>query len=363
MNFKKNTFGLTIIFLLSLAACKDPIVDYKNCLNSYVSAKKTTPIYHNNFNIVQLSDLHWSTMTDVVGQREYLKNLIFSIIEEKGSIDLIELTGDQFMLFNMDVVKDLIDILESFSIPYAITWGNHDREGTAHPNWIIEQFKNAPHCLYTQVDNDNVYGTSNYVINLIDEFNVCKWQIVNLDSGTDYAKDSLSLGMTYDYIRQDQAEWWKAEHDLVGDDVPVIAYYHIPQYETELAWLEYKNSGESYSSKQKFFKYEGFGSCNFNKIPYFYNLAKDHGLKGIFMGHCHSNDWTTEYNGVVLGCGVKTGKELYYAKVSQNDASKVGINRAFDLVGASVVTLHDDSTFDLNHFYFDNCGFSKWVNF
>ena len=360
---KKCGFGLALISLLSLVSCNKNIIDYKSCLDLYIVNKEKTPIYYDGFTIVQLADIHWSTTTNVFEQRQYLTNLLNEISKEKGKIDLLELTGDQVMLFSKDVITDLINTLESIGIPYAVTWGNHDRHGEASPTWISNAFSSAPHCLYTQVDNDNVYGNSNYVINLYNDSNNCKWQIVNLDSGADYADNSVGIGMTYDYIREDQAAWWKSEHDLVGKDVPVIAYYHIAQHEMEEAWNEFKDAGDSYTGKQKFFKFESFASSSANKVPYFFNIAKDNGLKGIFVGHCHANDWTADYQGVTIGCGVKTGKELYYAKVSLEDAKKVGINRAFDLVGASVVSLHNDGTFDLDHFYFDNNGLNEWVKY
>lgn len=358
---KKIGLGLALISILSMASCNQAITDYHTCLEKYVASAEKTPSYYDGFKIVQLTDLHWETMTIIPDAKDYLKNLIDSIIKEKGKIDLIQLTGDEFMFFNMNTVLDLINTLESFEIPYSVLWGNHDRQGRANPVWIADQFRSAKHCLFTQVDNDNVYGASNYVINLKDELDNVRWQIVNLDSGADYTDDSLGIGMTYDYIRQDQAEWWKAEHDAVGDDVPVMAYYHIAQYETEMAWADYLENGYGQVTKQKFFKLEGFGGSKANKTPYFFNMAKDHGLKGIFVGHAHSVDLTFDYQGVTIGFGVKTGKELYYGKVSKEDAASVGIDRGFDLVGASIVTLHDGGNFDLEHFYFDNAGFSEWV--
>ena len=363
INMKKIGLGLALVSLLTIPSCSNAIVDYHDHLNEYVERMNT---YHDGFTIVQLTDLHWEIMTDVVGQRQYVQNLIDAIIAKKGPIDLIELTGDQFMFFDMAVIQDFIDFMESLNIPYAVLNGNHDRQGRAHPDWISNQYRNAENCLYRQLDNDNVYGTSNFVINLYDNESStdCKWQIVNLDSGADYADNSFGIGMTYDYIRQDQADWWKAEHDLVGDDVPVLAFYHIAQYKMEEEWNEYEAAGDGFTRKQKFFKYERFASSTKNTTDYFYNAAVGHGLKGAFVGHAHADDWTvTTSDNVILGLGVKTGKELYYGKVTKDDAEKVGIDKGFDLIGASVMTLHDGGDFDLDHFYFDNAGFSEWVRY
>jgi hypothetical protein len=77
---------------------------------------------------------------------------------------------------------------------------------------------------------------------------------------------------------------------------------------------------------------------------------------------------------MVLGLGVKTGKELYFAHVDASDETKevqdgltsVGINEEFDLIGASLVTLRDNEEFDLYHLYLnerDNEDFVRWVKF
>ena len=91
------------------------------------------------------------------------------------------------------------------------------------------------------------------------------------------------------------------------------------------------------------------------------------------MGHAHNVDWTVEYEGVVIGLGVKTGPELYFAHIDVNDQdpalqeglASVGINENFDLIGASLVTLKDDAgTFDLEHLYLNertSGDFVRWV--
>ena len=92
------------------------------------------------------------------------------------------------------------------------------------------------------------------------------------------------------------------------------------------------------------------------------------------MGHAHNVDWTVEYDGVVLGLGVKTGTELYYAHVDVNssDPEVVAglaslsdpITENFDLIGASLVTLKNTTgDFDLEHLYLnerETTDFIRW---
>ena len=122
----------------------------------------------------------------------------------------------------------------------------------------------------------------------------------------------------------------------------------------------------------------------------FIDVAREHGLKGAFMGHAHNVDWTVEMeeggNKLILGLGVKTGIELYYAHIdvnSNDDATKQGLksladrgcvmDKNFDLIGASLVTITDDPNtiegkFDLEHLYLNERNTAKgydewWVRF
>lgn len=348
MKYRKSLLSMMILISTALTGCGNQI-QYKDHLSEYC----TTMQYRDGFTIVQLTDIHWSTGTDAISSKEYLTNLISKLKSAYGKIDLIELTGDQFMLSNARTAREFIKFMESLEIPYATTWGNHDREGAYNPNWLSKQFMEASHSIYQEIDFDDVYGRSNYIVNIVDG-NTTKWQIAHLDSGASYNETALQFGRTYDYIRESQAKWFMDEHHLVGDDVPVIAYYHIPQNESQIAYdLMHRSSSEI--TKSKFKNYEKFSQSE-QKEKQFFDLATSNGktfLKGEFYGHDHANDWTATYKGVTIGYGVKTGRELYYAKVGQEDLSIYGASQEFDLIGASVVTLHDSGNFDLDHFYYN----------
>ena len=93
------------------------------------------------------------------------------------------------------------------------------------------------------------------------------------------------------------------------------------------------------------------------------------------MGHAHNVDWTVDYEGVVIGLCVKTGPELYFAHIDPADKDKnlelkeglesVGIDEKFDLIGASLVTIKDATTFELEHLYLNEregtSDFVSWV--
>ncbi|MBR5089573.1 MAG: metallophosphoesterase [Ruminiclostridium sp.] len=325
--------------------------------------------------------MNTSTRSSMDYLDKLLKEVNDHIVATQGAdakIDLVELTGDIFMLANSYHLSTFIDYFErkaeEYGFVYAPVWGNHDRQSLFNPKTLEEAFENAPHCIYSEL-NDDLYGRSNYIIDLTDDGTKntsAVWMIANIDSGAGFSETEFSVSIDSDYIRPEQTEWFIKEHEFVGEEVPVIAYYHIPQDENRKAWIAVTENGEQI--KNKFFKLEGFSDNGKEKFESdFIDRAKDHGLKAAFMGHAHNIDWTFEYDGVVIGLGVKTGKELYYVHIetgSDDEAVKAGlastgITEDFDLIGASLVTLTDkDGSFELEHLYYnerENRDFSEWV--
>lgn len=374
---KKSLIALVSLASISLSACSS-VLDYKEHLDDYVYAMQ----FHNKFNIVQLTDIHWNYNSSTMSSKAYLDKLLKQIDkhikEEQGAsakIDLVEITGDLFMLANTYHVSKFIDFFEEkaneYGFKYAVIWGNHDRHGLYNPNWLSDRFRSAEHAIYIE-PNDNLYGRSNFVINLTDNGEVsgtAKWQIANLDSGASFSETAISPFRDYDYIRKDQTDWFVKEHAKVGESVPAIAYYHIPQQDNLIA---YKSRA---TRKNKFFKLENFDD-NGNEVyaSDFITVGREHNLKAAFMGHAHNIDWTVDYDGVTVGLGVKTGTELYFAHIDvestmpemQEGLASVGITENFDLIGASLVTINDESSFDLEHVYYNeraNEDFVKWVKY
>lgn len=324
--------------------------------------------YRDGFSILQLTDIHWNGATQIgdgtYGSTRYLKKVIDEAVKHSGKIDLIEITGDTFMLSSAIAVKEFVDFMGEIGIPYAITWGNHDRECDYNPNWLSKQFLKAPFSLYTEVDNDDVHERSNYVINLTSDGKTV-WQICHIDSGASYRNGAADLSLTYDYMRDDQFAWMTAMHDRAGSDVPVLCYYHIVQAEVEQAYNAIKAGTADY--KHKFFVTEAFASSDYAQN--IEQVFRKNNVRGAFFGHDHSNDFTfTNADGIVFGYGVKSGKELYGTSIAKGcPDGGFEVTEDFDLIGASLVTLTDtEGNFRLEHLYLnerDGGDFVMWVEY
>ena len=383
---KKTKLLPLLIAPFVLTSCGQ-VAKYSEHLEDYVFTMQ----YHKNFNILQLTDIHWNINSSTYESKNYMDKLLNEadahVKATQGAnakIDLVELTGDMFMLSNSFEVRDFINFFEKKSeelgFKYAAIWGNHDRHGLYHPKWLADQFRNAKNCYYYEPEDD-LYGRSNFMINLTEDGTKnteVKWQIANLDSGASFSESPMSPFRDYDYIRKDQTAWWVAEHNAAGLDVPGIAYYHIPQDEN----LKLYDTRTSY--KNKFFKLEDFADNGMEEYASdFLETAKGLNLRGAFMGHAHNVDWTVQWDNLIVGLGVKTGIELYYAHIDINtedplmregltSIAEAGITENFDLIGASLVTITDEENniegkFDLEHFYFNEResaeDFKVWVKF
>ena len=383
---KKATRLLPVLIApLLLTSCGN-VVKYAEHLDDYVFTMQ----YRKNFSILQLTDIHWNINSSTYESKQYMDKLLEEAVQHTGGkLDLVELTGDMFMLSNSFEVRDFVNYFEKkaeqYGFKYAVIWGNHDRHGMYNPNWLADQFRKAKNALYFE-PNDDLYGRSNFMINLTEDGTKAtpvKWQIANLDSGASFSESPMSPFRDYDYIRQDQTKWWIAEHDAAGASVPGIAYYHIPQDEN------LKMYEERASHKNKFFKLEDFADNGMEEYASnFIDEAIKRNLKGAFMGHAHNVDWTVEMedagtgNKMLLGLGVKTGIELYYAHIDINSEDPLmkegllsiadaGITENFDLIGGSLVTLTDEvdnieGKFDLEHLYYnerESGDFKAWVKF
>lgn len=288
-----------------------------------------------DFNVLQLTDIHWNYTTNIKEASDYLTNTINVAKEKYGHIDLLEVTGDSLLLASKKIATTLYDLIDSFNIPWAFTFGNHDYDGDWSIAWMnhhvsSSNYKNA--LLPEKINKeDEVDGFSNYVIN-VKWGNELGWQLYNIDT-----HNLIQEGGSYDYdfIHDNQVEWYKQEADSAKKDgiyTPALAFLHIPT--TEIYEFEEKGTVIGGIKDEKF--------CPGEHDSKFVKAAKERNLKGMFFGHDHSNDIVWKYDNIVYGYGVKANTELY-------NTEKDGTT----LTGCAIYSLHKGGTFDLEHLVID----------
>ena len=150
----KSILILLPVLSVALTSCGQ-VRKYEEHLDDYIYAMK----FHDDFNILQVTDIHWNYNSSTASSKQYLEKTLKEtdrhIKETQGAdakIDLVEITGDLFMLANTYHVETFMKFFEKeaaeLGFMYTVIWGNHDRQGIYNPNWLADQFKKAAHCIY-----------------------------------------------------------------------------------------------------------------------------------------------------------------------------------------------------------------------
>lgn len=205
---KNKLLAFLMLFPLALCSCNN------NAPRQYSSEAYISNLsFRDQFLICHLGDLHFSTSSNLERDFEYLRKVIYSYAEVKnvnpnivnvGKPALIIINGDTFMNATKDIVIKTFEFFDSLEIPYAFNYGNHDLQGSYTGNFINNYLLNndSPYNMYRNPYNDNVFGNSNYVINLVNPLGQSQFQIFLMDSNCFYYGD-------YDALHEDQIAWYQ----------------------------------------------------------------------------------------------------------------------------------------------------------
>ena len=318
MKYKFTT--LAFISLLALSACGTR--EYKP--QDYILEMN----YKSDFRIVQLTDIHLSDKDDRETQFKFL-DLLY---QDASNPDLVVVTGDLFTFAGKDTAKSLFNYFNSKKVPWTVCFGNHDEQCYFSVDWLTETLSNlGSYCMFKDLQDDNVNGNCNFVINL-KEGNKVHDQLFVMDSNR-YNFDLSQLG--YDCFKQDQIDWYesvvKYTKEQNGDTVNSLMFYHIPLPEVNPAWEEAKNANAViYGEKRE-------ASCPPDHDYGFFSKIKDLGsTKAMFFGHDHINNFEVDYQGVKFCYGIKSTDRIYHDE---------------DMLGCQTITIHDDHSLKIDRYY------------
>lgn len=293
-----------------------------------------------DFKILNLTDIQYDDLYDV-GQRAYTKETICTLIEQEQP-DLITMTGDQVWApFQKQAQKELIRFMDSFGIPWAPVFGNHDGEGNADKNWLADQYIASEYCLFKKGPN-NIGGLGNYIINIMEGDKIVQ-SLIMMDSGSwrgyddmpeerkmiadaldnktqeyilnaDGTRKQEAFGTGYEFISESQIAWYKwaikGATAVNGGETPEsIAFFHIALPEFHTAYLQWKDSG--YDSEMGFGEKRETVCCPSVNSGMFAAIQELGSTKNVVVGHDHINNYSVLYNGVRLTYGMKTGDRCY----------------------------------------------------
>ncbi len=263
---------------------------------------------------------------------------------EKSKPDLIVMVGDNVsgVTARFDI-KKLIDTMESFGIPWAPVFGNHDNEIPMNSlNWQGDQYEKAEHCLFSKGPS-NLYGGGNYAVNITENSKVVE-TLYMLDNGR-YLK--YNDGSTREiYIGYDQIAWYKWNVEGIkkaeGKITDSMVFTHFAPPQMRIAVKKMSDLDEAtgvYTVQSEY----GSGKCAYlpSGAPVdsgFFDLCKSLGsTKHMFFGHDHENDASVTYDGITMTYAMKTGlspKPWNFAK--NTGGTLVTLNTAGDGVNTAI---------------------------
>jgi predicted phosphodiesterase len=287
------------------------------------------------FRILLFTDTHINTYYDAFGVIERSFDMMSSAVQA-GNPDLIILAGDNIgNHLNAVWAWRLISFLDAFGAPYALIMGNHDGDfielnDDNQQRIIAEIFSRGRHSLFS-LGPDNVTGTGNYGVNIVNEQGEIIYGLVFMDSNDDY-------------LRRDQIDWYewhtRGLQNSASPAVKSLVFIHIPPPEIEIIKTEMTALGKTdidgRSAEDAFGETPVAQKVNTGLFESIKNLGS---ATHIFFGHDHKNNLNYEYQGVRFVYALKTGYCAYH------DPEKLGA-LLITLKGNSAV-----STVDVDFLY------------
>ena len=291
------------------------------------------------------SKIKWATNTIEANCFNYIRDTI-----EMTNPDLILITGDVVYGEFDDTgttFRKVVKYMDSFKIPWAIVFGNHDNESKMGVDWQCELLENAEYSLFKR---GNVTGNSNYTIGIVQDGEL-KRVIYMMDTNGCANSDDPSVKNALSFAK-DQLEWFDESankiEEFVGDKVNSFVCFHVPVEEFGIAAVNagyqkevYEENTYTIGSKRTPAQNGDFGVKGelykaMHPVPGLFELFKKHAVDGVFVGHSHLNSTSVLYEGIRWTFGLKTGT---YDRYSANQ------------LGGTYIEVHSDNSFTVEHKY------------
>ena len=288
-----------------------------------------------DFVVMNLADIQLST-AEVYGENGKIAKATIAKCIKEVQPDLITLSGDNAWCDYGYL--NIIEYIDSFGIPWAATFGNHDGD---NGNRIREAFdayliNKAENSIFKFGPEGMGYG--NYIINITENGEIIH-TIYMMDTHTDaedtdagvvnYGKNEDGSDKTgYDHLWANQIEWYKwcvnGVNSIAGKTVESSVIFHIPVIQYRYAMNEMcdvvydENGGFVTATPKAEYADSAYGSidewiCSPEGDNGFFDVCKELGsTKNMIAGHDHVNNLSLEYEGIRLSYSLKCGPGCYW---------------------------------------------------
>lgn len=286
------------------------------------------------------------------GQKENQYKQYLRTVIPRYNPDLIIITGD-LVYGEFDdsgaSFTDFVEFMDSFGIPWAPVFGNHDNESAMGVDWQCQQLVDSQYCLFKQ---RTLTGNGNYTVG-IKQDDTIKRVFFMLDSNGCSSMSSATRANGHTTSNQgfgsDQISWYTNQAGLIKNQYPNVKIsfaFHIQplvfadalaKYGYPTVPINLDRVGDDGDFGYIGRKLKG----GFDDSYAVWNGIKSLGADSIFVGHEHCNSGSFVYQGVRLQYGQKssTYDRLNYfnssGEILNNDRSSGNT----PLVGGSAIEL------------------------
>lgn len=231
--------------------------------------------------------------------------------------DLIFITGD-IVYGSFDdkgsTLRWICQLLDSFQIPWAPVFGNHDNESAMGVDWQCRQFEESTYCLFHR---GTVTGNGNYTIGIA-AGNQMLAALHMLDSNGCLLPGGIypdQVQLVRDRVQQLEA--------ASGQAVPSLVAFHIPTEEFVQAERaagysgcaeDFFNIGVDVPARGTDFgcKQESVRAPQLAEDNHFLDMAKTCHVQAVFTGHWHCVNTCITWENIQWVYGLKTGQYDYH---------------------------------------------------
>lgn len=229
--------------------------------------------------------------------------------------DLIFITGDMIYGSFDDsgrTFEYFCNFMDSFGIPWAGVFGNHDNESQKGVDWQCNMLENAKYALFKR---GNVSGNGNYTVGICVEN-----EIVRVLHMIDTHGCLAPPGIYPDQLELIK-ENTKQINKLQNKEVPGFIGIHIPTVEYSEAELAkgYKTDdrehyiiGVDVEAKDDDFGVKLRETIKPLNVPGFLDTVKECNIQAVFAGHYHCINTCITYEGIKWVFGLKTAQYDYH---------------------------------------------------
>lgn len=319
------------------------------CIDDYATLEKTPG---EDFVVLNITDVQLNDDEVYGSAGEYTNELITKMVEDYQP-NLITLSGDNSWC-TMGYLE-LIELMESFDIPWAPIMGNHDGEGCLNEYWAAQHLAEAENCLFEFGPDGMGYG--NYIINITEEGElVHTFFMMDTHDDAEFTLEDGTVVEGYDHLWPIQLEWYEWAVNGIAEEaghiVPSTVVFHIPVYEITEAWEMVSVPDDMNEFGVIAPEYRDIAQGQVGEVccpaPVnngFFDLCKELGsTETIIFGHDHYNDFVVEFEGITLAYGVKSGFGSYWD---------------FEMIGGTTLNIDSEGHGELQQHYYDldECGF------